>query len=464
MFLGRKKELHQLNQFYASNKFEMMIMYGRRRVGKTKLITEFIKDKNAIFYVAEENNDLLNKNKFTQTVLDHYQANIGIRFEYWNDIFKFIASQENKEKLILVIDELPYLAKSNSSFLSILQNAIDHFFSQKNMMIILCGSTISFMENELVSHKSPLYGRKTGQMKVYPMDYISAQLFFPDYSVEDKFKTFSILGGIPHYMIQFNPSKSFEQNIIEKCLNYTTLFYDEPRNLLHQELRTPVVYYAIIEAVAKGASKINEIATKIGEPPSKTSKYMQSLLELEILKRIQPIGRKNSKKSIYRISDPLYTFMFKYVYNYRSLIEQDLGEITWHRNIKDDLGKLYGLMFEKVCLQYLIKLNQTMKLEFLVEEFGTWWGSSPITKSQEEIDIVGLSKDSGIYCECKYRNEKVGIKVYEKLLKRSTLVQRPYQYFYIFSKSGFTEELLSLANKKDNLSLITLYDIYSIEE
>ncbi|MCH4887093.1 ATP-binding protein [Acidaminobacter sp. JC074] len=460
MFLAREKEMMQLERFYQSNKFEMIIMYGRRRVGKTKLITEFIKDKNAIFYVAEENNDLLNKNKFTRTVLSHYKMDLNITFEYWEDIFKFISTQAGENRLILVIDELPYLAKANTSFLSILQNIIDHQLSNKNIMIILCGSSISFMENELVSHKSPIYGRKTGQMKIYPMNYMSSQLFFPEYSVEDKFKTFSILGGIPHYMIQFDPSKTFVDNVIEKCLNNTTLFYDEPRNLLHQELRTPVVYYAIIEAIANGASKLNEIATKIGESSSKTSKYILSLLELEIIKKIQPIGASNSKKSIYHIADPLYVFMFKYVYNHRSLIEQDLGPAVWEMKISENIGTLYGLMFEKVCTQYLIKKNQTMDLPFLVEVFGSWWGSNPVTKTQEEIDIVGLSKDSGIYCECKFKNEKVGIKVYEKLIERSLLINRENKYYYIFSKSGFTKELLKLEEQVTHLKLVTLDNLY----
>lgn len=460
MFVGRLNEISKLDAFYKSNTFEMVVVYGRRRVGKTRLLTEFIKDKQAIFFVAEENNDLLNKQKFTKTVLSHFDEQLNINFEYWDDIFKYIANRVFSEKLIIVLDELPYLALGNTGFLSMLQNVIDHDLLQKNIMLVLCGSSISFMEDEIVSHKSPIYGRKAGQMKVLPLDYRDARGFFSDYSVEEQFKAYAILGGIPHYLLQFNADKGLEENIINKCMRSTSIFYDEPKNLLHQELRSPAVYNAIIEAIAGGASKINDISTKIGEETSKTSKYIQSLLELEIIIKQTPMDEEHSRKSIYKINDPLFNFMYRFVYRSRSLIEQDLGREVFYGLVKDELQAFYGMRFEVVCLQFLQYLNKSLKLEFLVEAFGSWWGNNPVLKRQEEIDIVGLSKDNGIYCECKYRNEKVGIDVYEKLVERSRLIPRSHQYYYLFSKSGFTEGLMEMARIKPEIKLIGFEDLY----
>ena len=460
MFVGRLNEISKLDAFYKSNTFEMVVVYGRRRVGKTRLLTEFIKDKHAIFFVAEENNDLLNKQKFTKTVLNHFDEQINLSFDFWDDIFKYIANRVFSEKLIIVLDELPYLALGNTGFLSMLQNVIDHVLLHKNIMLVLCGSSISFMEDEIVSHKSPIYGRKTGQMKVLPLDYRDASGFFSAYSLEEQFKAYAILGGIPHYLLQFNVDKSLEDNIINKCMHSTSIFYDEPKNLLHQELRSPAVYNAIIEAIAGGANKINDISTKIGEESSKTSKYIQSLLELELIIKQTPINQEHSRKSIYKINDPLFNFMYRFVYRSRSLIEQDMGREVFYGHVKDELQAFYGMRFEVVCLQYLQYLNKTLKLEFLVEAFGSWWGNNPVLKRQEEIDIVGLSKDNGIYCECTYRNEKVGVDVYEKLVERSRLIPSNHQYYYLFSKSGFTEGLIEMAQVKPEIKLVGFEDLY----
>ena len=462
MFLGREKELHKLNQYYQSSKFEMLMVYGRRRVGKTKLLTEFIKDKDAIYYVAEENNDFRNMAKFTKIITNHFNENLNINFSEWEDIFKYISKNLGNKKLVLVIDELPYIALSNLSFLSILQNSIDHDLLNKNIMIILCGSSISFMENEIVSHKSPLYGRKTGQLKIEPFDYFDSAKFFPDYSIKDKIKTYSVLGGIPHYLIKFDNKFSLQSNITKNILDSSSFLYDEPNNLLHQELRSPVIYNAIIEAIASGSSKINEISTKIHETPTKTNKYIKSLLELQILKKIHPINKENSKKTIYLINDNLYKFIYKYVYSNRSLIEQDFGEIVYNKKIEPNWNNYLGKIFEDICLEYLLRKNAKLELEFLVEKFGTWWGNNPIKKRQEEIDIVGLSENKGIYCECKYSNEKLGIAVYNKLVERSDLINKNEKYYYLFSKSGFTPELKELEKIKENLKLVTLEELFNI--
>lgn len=231
-----------------------MIMFGRRRVGKTRLLTEFIKNKEAIFFSAEENNDKLNLSKFTDAIREHYtQFKYIPDFDKWDHAFKFIAEIASNQRIVVVIDELPYITQSNPSFLSTLQHVIDHTLSKTNLFLIACGSSISFIENEVISEKSPLFGRKTAQMHVKPLDYFDAAKFFPNYTYEDKIKTYCLLGGIPQYLNKFDASLSLSENIIEHILDTSAYLYDEPKNLMHQELRVPAVYNAIIEAISSGA-------------------------------------------------------------------------------------------------------------------------------------------------------------------------------------------------------------------
>lgn len=462
MFIGRENELKKLTNYYKSSKFEMLILYGRRRVGKTRLLTEFIKDKNSIYYVAEENNNFRNLKKFSEILTNHFNDEFNYNFDEWSDVFTYISKKTTDERLVIVLDELPYIALSNPSFLSMLQNSIDHELLNKNILLILCGSSISFMENELVAHKSPIYGRKTGQLEIKPFDYYDATNFFPKYSYEDKIKLYSILGGIPHYLIKFDDKKTIKDNTIINILNSSSFLYDEPNNLLHQELRSPMVYNAIIEAIASGASKINEISTKINETTTKTNKYIKSLLELRIVKKISPINNKSSKKHIYLLNDNLYKFIYRYVYSNRSMVEQDFSAIVYQNKIEPDFSNYLGKVFEDVCLEYLMRKNKTMELEFIVEKFGTWWGNNPIKKKEEEIDIVAISENKSIYCECKYRNEKIGTKIYEQLVERSHMIPKESMYYYLFSKSGFTEELKKLSLLKNNIKLITLKELFEI--
>jgi AAA+ ATPase superfamily predicted ATPase len=283
MFVGRKYEIDKLNELYSEEKFHCVVLYGRRRVGKTRLLTEFCKDKNSIFYVSEQHNDLLSLEKFSSQVLEHYDlGEYAPRFESWDAAFKFIGGKAKKEKVVLVLDEFPYLSASNKSILSIIQNNIDHNLINTKLFLVLCGSSISFMENEVLSHKSPLFGRRTAQIIVNQLDFFDSIKFFEGYSNEDKMTIYSILGGVPQYLLQFNNQMSVDENVIKKIYDKSAYLYSETDLLLKQELCNPIVYKSIIEAVANGASKINEISTKIGETTSKTSIYIKSLLELKI--------------------------------------------------------------------------------------------------------------------------------------------------------------------------------------
>jgi len=462
MFIARESEMGKLNKFHESNRFEMLVMYGRRRVGKTKLLMEFLKGKNGFYFVAEENNTYGNMVKMTNALKDFFGIDYNLEFRLWEDLFKFVSSQVGDERLVIVIDELPYIVQSDSNFLSTLQNIIDHELTEKNVMLILCGSAISFMEDELIAHKSPLFGRKTGQMKIEPFDYYDSAQFLKNYSYDDLVSCYGILGGIPHYLKRFNSNVSVKDNVLNEILDTSAYLFDEPTNLMHQELRNPAVYNAIIGAIAGGASKLNEIATKIQEDVTKTSKYLNSLLELQVVTRVNPISAQRSKKSIYVLNDNLFRFIYRFVYANKSMVEQELGEWVYDEKVESELKTYLGKTFESICKEYLIRMNKNLALPFVIEQIGTWWGGNPKTKQQEEIDIVGLSELKGLYCECKYRNDLVGVEVLEKLKERSDLLPRDERYYFIFSKSGFTEALQNISKKDDKIKLVDLSMIYEL--
>jgi AAA+ ATPase superfamily predicted ATPase len=289
----------------------MVVMYGRRRVGKTTLISNFIKDKRAMFFSAQEANDRMNITLFSKTIFTFFQMSpVHTPFETWNDAFAFIADKAKTERFILAIDEFPYAAEANKSLKSIFQNAIDHQLKDTQIFIILCGSQINFMENEVLGYKSPLFGRRTSQMKIQGFDYLDAAKMLEGFGLEDKIKMYACIGGTPHYLAQVDNEKSFEENIYDLYFDISGYLYDEPTMLLKQELREPAMYNSIIAAIAGGASRLNEIATKIGEERSKTIKYLDTLIHLNILHKEHPFGHdpSKSKKGIYKISDNCYGF------------------------------------------------------------------------------------------------------------------------------------------------------------
>lgn len=325
-------------------------MYGRRRVGKTRLLTEFAKDKSAIFHVSSEQSETVLMKSISHEVLSHYQMNRHFPdFTSWEAIFSFIGEKAETEKTLLILDELQYLAKSHSGILSILQNTIDHLLSTTKLFLVLCGSSISFMEHEILSHKSPLFGRRTGQMEVNPLDFFDASKFFPSYNATDCMKVYNVLGGIPQYLLQFSRNYSFDENMRVNLFEKSSYLYREPEFLIKQELKSPAVYLSIIEAITGEASRLNEISTKIRESTAKTSVYMRSLLELRIIKRLTPVGEKKSKRTIYRIADNLFDFYYRFMNPYISAIEQELGSLLYDNEISSQLPGYLGFTFEQVC-------------------------------------------------------------------------------------------------------------------
>ena len=455
MFIGREYEINKLDALYKSDKFELVIIYGRRRVGKTTLISNFCNDKESIFYVGEELNNELSLQKFTNVVTKHWNENQYInKFNNWENAFRYVLDKSDNKRTVLVIDEFPYIAGVNRSIMSTLQNLIDHSLKDSKLFIILCGSSISFMENDVLGYKSPLFGRRTAQLEIKPLDFFDMIKMFKDYSEEEQIKLYSIIGGTPHYMNLMKGEKSFRENVIKNVLDKGSYIYREPINLLKQELREPYLYNSIIQAIGTGSTKLNEIALKIAEKTDKTSNYIRVLCDLKIVEKIRPItDKENSKKTLYRLSDNLFKFYYKYISQNEDLIEQDLVEYLFDEEINKNFSEYLGFIYEDICMQYLKRLNKEMKLPFVVSKFGKWWGNNPAKKIEEEIDIVAVNKDSAIVVECKYKNSKVGTDVLDRLMEKSILLPQKNKFYFIFSKSGFDDKLIEISKKSENIYL-----------
>ncbi|HWQ73717.1 MAG TPA: ATP-binding protein [Syntrophomonas sp.] len=463
MFVSRTEELTALHKLYDKDKFQMIVMYGRRRVGKTTLITEFLKDKPAIFFSAQEANEHLNLQLFSEKVYGFFglPKTTGV-FSNWNDAFLFIADRAKTQKFILAIDEFPYIAASNKSVKSILQNVIDHELLNSKLYLILCGSQISFMENDVLGYKSPLFGRRTAQFQIKGFDYYDAAKMLGNASNEDKIKYYACIGGTPHYLAQIDSSLSFEENITDLLFNPQGYLYNEPAMLLQQELREPAMYNSIISAIATGASRLNDISTKIGEDTSKTIKYVKTLMDLKILHRECPFGDnpERSRKNVYLISDNCYQFWYKYVFLNKASIETGTGKEFAENMVFPELSSFIGKpAFEEVCKQYIIRQNKQKRLPFLATNFGIWWGNDKFEKKNADFDVVADNKafKKILLCECKWRNEAHDVSEIRKLMSKTYLMPGYDEYnFMFFSKAPYSREAKRLESKTKNLKLITL--------
>lgn len=462
MFIGRDRELATLNKLYKSNKFEFTVIYGRRRVGKTALINQFIEGKNAIYFMGVESNAKQNLENFSKSIIEY---NTGIETETsflsFQAALEYVFKLSEKERLILAIDEYPYVARSSKSLASTLQLMIDKYKDSSKLMLILCGSSMSYMEDHVLAYKAPLYGRRTAQMKILPFDFEETFHYFNNFSDEDKALIYGIVGGTPQYLLQMNDELSVEDNIKNTYLNPISALFEEPENLLKQEVREPALYNAIITAVATGASRMSEISSKVGEDTNICSAYVKNLVSLGIIQKETPYGEKTSRKSVYSIEDNMFRFWYRFIPENNSIIARGAADLAYKR-IEPFMSDYMGKVFEDICRQYLWKLLLTGKCPVEFSSLGRWWGNDPVEKSQAEIDIIAeQDKNAALFGECKWTNEKVDLGVLETLVKRSELFSYKKMHYYLFAKSGFTKGCIDKANEMGNVTLVSFKDIVS---
>ena len=460
MFIGREREMATLNHLYQSDKFEFVVIYGRRRVGKTALINQFIQDKEAIYYMGVESNSKQNLENFSKNIME-YKVNIQVdtSFLSFQAALEYVFQLAEKERLVLAIDEYPYVARSSESFASTIQLLIDKYKDHSKLMLILCGSSMSYMEDHVLSYKAPLYGRRTAQMKIQPFDFFDTCQYFCNFSDEDRALVYGMVGGTPQYLLQMDDRLTIEENMKNTFLNPNSFLFEEPENLLKQEVREPALYNAIITAIATGSSRVAEISTKVGEQSSVCTNYLKNLMALGLIQKETPYGEKTSRKSIYSINDNMFRFWYRFIPENNSIIVRGATNLAYKR-IEPYLSDYMGKVFEEICKQYLWKLLLDGNCPIEFNDLGRWWGTNPSTHNQEEIDIMGeQDKNTALFGECKWTNQKVDTGILETLLKRSQLFHYSKIQLYLFAKTGFTEGCKALAEKMGNVALVTYDDM-----
>jgi len=460
MFIGRERELNKLNELYNTSGFQFPVIYGRRRVGKTALINEFIKDKDAIFFTGIESNAGQNLENFSRSILSYAdEALENTVFPSFQAALEYVFKLAEKKRIVLVIDEYPYIAKASKSLASTLQSLIDKNKDTSNLFLILCGSSMSFMENHVLAYKAPLYGRRTAQFKILPFDFFESRKYFKKFSDLDMAAVYGIVGGTPQYLLQMNDDLSLEENIQRCFLDPSSTLFEEPNNLLKQEVREPAIYNAIITAIATGSTKLSEISSKVGEETSACSAYIKNLISLGIVKKETPFAENSKRKTIYKIDDNLFRFWYRFIPDNIAAINRGLIDAVY-KKISPKISDYMGAVFEDICIQYLWKLREQGNVSIEFADLGRWWGNDSKNKCKTEVDIMGTDgANSALFCECKWTNEKVDVGVLNTLVERSKLFDYKNIQLYLFAKTGFTKGCIEKANETGNVTLVTFDEI-----
>ncbi len=457
-FIDREEEMMTLQSEYERPGSSLVILYGRRRVGKTALISEFIKGKNALFFLASEESEAQNRAAFKEKAADFTGNELLRQFDAknWDVLFQTIMQTPFQEKPIIVMDEFQYIGKSNPAFPSMFQRIWEEQLKDRPVMVILCGSLISMMESQTLSYSSPLYGRRTAQIRLKQIPFRYYHEFFPDKSPRELVEYYSVTGGVPKYIELFSESDDIYHAIQKNILNRSGYLYDEPHFLLQQEVSEIGSYFSVIRAIAAGNSKLSAISTVLEVKSTSLTKYLKTLIDLDILEREVPVTEENpekSKKGLYKIKDNYLRFWFAFIYPNMSFIESGNSAIVLDKIRKSMVSGHTAFVYEDVCREQMWNLNANDTWPFHFSKIGRWWDS------RNEIDIAAIDPDGSnlILGECKFWQEPVGSNILYALEQKAATVEwrkdRRHTWLILFSAAGFTDELKEIAKSRSDLVL-----------
>lgn len=463
-FLGREKEILDLEKEYARDG-GFVVIYGRRRIGKTTLIKQFIKSKTAFYFLATKEVESQSMKRFAGVIARTTGNSVMQKaaFSDWLDLFQAVADYKPNEKKVLVIDEFPYLVKVNDSFPSILQNAWDEILKDSNVMLILCGSLISMMKKHALSYESPLYGRRTAQMRIAPLPFTTVYEN-QKLSFEEAAEQYSITGGVPKYMEFFSDGQPLYEQIKENVLSKNGFLYEEPNFLLTDEVQVPTNYFSIIKVIADENHKLGTIAGILGLETSALTPYLKTLSELGFIEKQVPVTERNAEKTrkgLYFISDNFLRFWFRYVYPYKGELELDNTQISLDELDKDFKEKFVAFAYEDICKEIFARLCSDKAIDFTPSKIGSYWLNDKSGNTQIDVMAVDTVNKRLFAGECKYHNQPIDADVYFELVKKvdnSSEIKsafKGYTVIYgVFSKSGFTSRMTDINNSNPNLFLI----------
>ena len=446
-FIDRVRELSFLEERWREPKAQFVVLWGKRRVGKTELVKQFAAKKPHVYFLAESTSEKEQLHRFSQVMGRFFSEPLleTRGFAGWEESFQYV--QARNERFVLTIDEFPYLTWSNPAIIGLFQKAWDEYWCKGKIFLILLGSSMAMMENEVLGYRSPLYGRRTGQWRVDPMTFSAASLFRKGKPFADRLAHFSLAGGIPAYWLQLDSKKDFTENLKTHVLKKGAMLYDEVEFILREELREPRYYFALLQAIAQGKRKLSEIVNATGLTHPVANKYLGVLADLKIIERETPVTEEKplkSKKGLYRITDPFFNFWFSFVFPKRGELEMDRTE-DMLKSIQQRLSHHFASTYEKVAMEALWGHMQHF---FPFTAVGKWW------ERNEEIDIVALNKeiDCILFGEVKWSEKPIGIDIFEALKEKTTKVnwgsKQRKEHFCLFSKSGFTQAMIRKAREE----------------
>ena len=457
MFHNRNAELAALRRHWRSDRAELLVVYGRRRIGKTFLLSHFSEDVPSIYYPAARLPEAQQLRELGQLFGAHRGDEILQEngFRDWDQLVRLMGSLD--ERVLIVLDEYPYLVESSPGLSSRLQRAWDHQLRSSRIMLVLCGSSMAMMEAETLAARAPLHGRRTGQLQVKAMGARESAAFLPGWSADDVVRAYTVFGGVPHYLAQLDPEKSFESNLFETMVQLGAPLRDEVEFLLRQELHEPRIYLGILAAIAAGKRKLSEIVNATGISTGSISKYLAVLQRLGMVEREVPITEprpEKSKKGLYRITDQFTYFWLRHLHPIRGLLDSG-REAEAHETLMNGVDLTAPATYEDICRDLVAggALDETTGTRWA--HVGRWWDR------QAEIDVVALDPDRTrlLVGEVKWSTRPVGTDILDHLEQTTTRLPKHIQplprHHVLFSRSGFTQSLTNLSRTRSDLTLIT---------
>lgn len=460
-FINRTEELNWLEQSYqkAKHSGQFLIIYGKRRVGKTELITHFASQKNKdsnIYYLANETTKEEQLRSATQVFTSAFKDTFlsGSSFTSWREFFDYlikkIRERKKEEPMIIIFDEFPYLAEASEGISSFFQYGWEMGLKDQKVLLILMGSSISMMYKHTLSKKAALYGRRTGQWLLEAFSFGQTKKFYPGAVFENAFSLFALSGGIPAYARVFDGSKTLKENIVEKILPEGEFLSVEPELLLAEEFDDPRSYLTILQAIGLGRTKFSQILQNSQLPATALPVYLQNLIELRLIKKEVPVTEpvpEKSKKGSYSLSDPFLRFYFSFIFPNKSLIKGGSYKalFTQHGEI---LTSLVAKAYEDASYEFITDAIKHRALPHF-DKLGRWWDKDT------EIDVVGINTQDNtiLFAETKWSNKPIDVNVLTALKKKSEKVsfgkKDRKEYFVLISKGGFTDELIEIAKRKE---------------
>ncbi len=452
-FYNREHELGFLHEKHRAREAQLIVIYGKRRVGKTELAKHFFHDKPHLYYLADKLPEANQLSDLARKLGEHFNDSFLIErgFGRWEQVFAYLRDKTKNERLIFVVDEFPYLTDSNPAIPSLFQKGWDEYLKDTRVFLILLGSSVAMMESQVLGQKAPLYGRRTGQINVQPFAFGELDAMFPKKGFAERLSYWAALDGTPLYLLKFDPQLRFFDNVRRFMLSKGELLYEEVEFILRQELKEPRNYFSILRAISLGKRKMSEIANETGLPQNVLTKYLAVLRDLRIVGKEIPVTEmqpEKSKQGLYFITDNFFKFWFRFVFLNKSLLEEGRVDVVL-KKVQTEFPQFLAGAYEEILPELLQRALRRMKSPLEFQYAGRWW------LANQEIDLVALHPEQKtiLLGEAKWSNKPVGTNVFEDLVAKAEWVEwqkkKRQTFFALFSKSGFTPAMIKLAKEKN---------------